>query len=69
MGIFDPLTLRKNYAVVLDYMKGETIQVYPLERLPRIPGVRLLGEVTAFDHSEARHKAERMFAGRTLEGG
>lgn len=62
MGIFDPMSLQRRFSVVLDYVKGETIQVYPAERLPRIPGVKLLGEVLAFDHSEAQRKALRQFS-------
>lgn len=62
MSYFNPLDMQKRFGVVFDYARAQPIQAYPLNKAYRIPGVRLLGEVLAFDHYEAQQKAERLFA-------
>ena len=62
MSYFNPVDMQKRYGVVHDYSRAQPIQAYPLNKAYRIPGVRLLGEVLAFDHREAQDKAQRQFA-------
>lgn len=60
MSYFNPTDLLRSYGAVINYAKDSAIEVYPIERVGRIPGVKFIQLIRAFDLCEAKHKAERL---------
>lgn len=56
---FNPLDMQRSFSVVLDFVRKKRLQVYPSDRVPRIPGTKKIADIRAFDQQDAERKAEK----------